>query len=342
LNLLITGSRGFIGSCLTARATDFRQNVISLDDQSRGLNDVKSIEPNHKFIAYDCREGVAPILDEFEFPPKDIGMRQTEQNTKEVIFKSFPCDAVIHLAAGTGSLSRPYEELCELNIDMTKRIYADAVSRGVKVFVFPTTSLVEGVPDAPYVRSKQDAMDWLTAQNDDIKVIPLQFYNVTGAYADFSEHRKLEVHIIPVMLEKFMRNETFVVNGDDYPDTIDGTPGRDFSNVINSNVINVCDSILKLIDIQLHSPFKTNKPIKIGTGVTTTTKQMIDMFDKYMEPKFGRKLKWEAGPRRAYDCGSLRCDQPYLNIIADDVVDINTSLKGELDALLKVVYNHKC
>jgi len=334
LNLLVTGSAGFIGSCLVARATEDGHSVISLDDQSRGLNDVKSIVEDHKFIRHDCREGIAPILDEFSYSPV-IGARQILGNNTGV-----PCDVVVHLAAGTGSLSRPYEELCELNIDMTKRIYADAVSRGVKVFVFPTTSLVEGVPDAPYVRSKQDAMDWLMGQNDGINVIGLQFYNVTGAYNSFSEHRKLEVHIIPIMLEKFMNDETFIVNGGDY-DTVDGTPGRDFSNVKN-----VCDAILTLSEIQLSkTPFKMNKPIKIGTGVTTTTKQMIDMFDAYMEPKFGKKLKWEIGPRRAYDCGSLRCDQPYLQIMAtkrsfEDVVGIEESLQDELDALLKVVYKY--
>jgi len=330
MNLLITGSAGFIGSCLVARATDEGHSVISLDDQSRGLNDVRSVE--HKFIRHDCREGIAPILDEF-----DLG--NIELHTGRSLNREKSIDVCVHLAAGTGSLSRPYEELCELNIDMTKRVYADAVSRGVKVFVFPTTSLVEGVPDAPYVRSKQDAMDWLCAQDDGINIVPLQFYNVTGAYNDFSEHRKLEVHIIPIMLEKFMNDETFIVNGGDY-DTVDGTPGRDFSNVKN-----VCDAILTLSEIQLSkTPFKMNKPIKIGTGVTTTTKQMIDMFDAYMEPKFGRKLKWEIGERRAYDCGSLRCDQPYLQIMAtkrsfEDVVGIEESLQDELDALLKVVYN---
>ena len=332
MNILVTGSKGFIGSCLTAIATEDGHNVLSLDDQSRGLNDVKSVSEGHRFIAHDCREGIAPILDEYA----DIPVLSREGG---IAFhgKGDPINVAVHLAAGTGSLSRPYSELCELNIDMTKKVYQDAVEHGVKVFVFPTTSLVEGVPDAPYVKSKQDAMDWLIAQNDDIKIVPLQFYNVTGAYNGFSEHRKLEVHIVPVMLEKFMKDDTFIVNGDDY-DTVDGTPGRDFSNVIN-----VCESILKLSSIQLNSDtsFKANKPIKIGTGVITTTKQMIDMFDAYMEPKFGRKLKWEIGGRRDYDCGWLKCDQPYMNILVDEVFNIKWSIQDELETLLKAVYKYE-
>lgn len=320
---LITGVRGFIGSCLVARATDFGHTIIGLDDCSRGLNNVESIS-EAKFIKHDCREGIGSILDEYE------GL-EYQTSTFAHNFGGKP-DFVCHLAAGTGSLSRPYEELCELNIDMTKRVYKDAVEHGIKCFVFPTTSLVEGVPDSPYVRSKQDAIDWLISQDDDINLIPLQLYNVTGSYADFSEHRKLEVHIIPIMLEKYMRNEVFIVNGKNY-DTPDGSPGRDFSNVVD-----VCDAILDLVHIQLKEfPFKTNKPIKIGTGMITTTLQMIDMFNNIVEPLFGRKLKFDFGERRAYDCGWLRCDQPYLHLLKNPTM-IQESLKDEVETLLRVVY----
>lgn len=329
MNLLITGNMGFIGSCLTSVAIREAQEVIGLDDLSRGLNNVR-LETSAKFIAHDCREGIAPILDEL----KEIAGRASVKYNLSLSKDYCPIDAVVHLAAGTGSLSRPFSELCELNIDMTKKIYHDAVEHGVKVFVFPTTSLVEGVPDAPYVQSKQQAMDWLLSQNDDINIIGLQFYNVTGAYNDFSEHRKLEVHIIPKMLEAYIRDETFIINGDDY-DTVDGTPGRDYSNVVD-----VCYSILDLIDVQLSDhPFSVNKPIKLGTGEVTTTKQMIELFNAFMEPKFNKKLKWEVGPRRAFDCGSLKCDQPYLHILTSPTL-IEESLTDELTALLKVVYGY--
>ena len=102
MNLLVTGSAGFIGSCLVARATEDGHSVISLDDQSRGLNDVRSVE--HKFIRHDCREGIAPILDEF-----DLG--NIELQTGKSLNREKSIDVCVHLAAGTGSLSRPYEEL---------------------------------------------------------------------------------------------------------------------------------------------------------------------------------------------------------------------------------------
>lgn len=331
MKILVTGAKGFIGSCLTSLATTFGNEVIAVDDLSRGLNDVQSVK-EAKFIPFDCREGIAPILDE-EFIKKEIASLKVGSERVETTYQ--PVDVVVHLAAGTGSLSRPYEELVELNVEMTKRIYRDCVEKGVKVFVFPTTSLVEGCPDAPYVKSKQDAMDWLCAQNDDIKLVPLQFYNVTGAYNGFSEHRKLEVHIVPVMLEKFMNKAPFIINGDTY-DTVDGTPGRDFSNVRD-----VCTSILQLAAIQVsQTPFKINKPIKLGTGVITTTLQMIKLFNEYMSPRFGRELDWEIGPIRPYDCGWLRCDQPYLHILTFGYpAPIRLSLYEELGALLKVVYN---
>jgi UDP-glucose 4-epimerase len=308
MRILISGTRGFIGSVLMTRAKEAGHFAYGLDDYSRGLNDTATKK-------WDCRQGVKEIFDEFTV------------NVNEP-----PFDAVVHLAAGTGSLSRPYEELCELNIDMTKKIYLESVEAGIPVFAFPTTSLVEGVPDSPYVRSKQDAMDWLLSKNDNINKIPLQFYNVTGAYNDFSEIRKLEVHIVPIMIECFMNNKPFIINGDKY-DTVDGTPGRDFSNVID-----VSDFILHLCRVQLERPFKSGGVIKVGTGQITTALQMVEMFNEIVVPRFGRKLEYEIGPERAYDCGWLRCDQPYLSIVKKPIL-IKQSLRSEVDTILRKVYN---
>lgn len=307
MKLLITGGRGFIGSVLSLVARERGHKIIAVDDYSRGLND-------NPCITWDCRQGISHILDEFTYNKSDA-----------------PFDAVVHLAAGTGSLSRPYEELVELNVEMTKKVYFDAVEHNVKTFVFPTTSLVEGVPDAPYVRSKQDAMDWIMSRNDGINIIGLQFYNVTGSYNRFSEIRKLEVHIVPIMLECFMNNKPFVINGDQY-DTLDGTPGRDFSNVVD-----VSEFILHLIGIQKISPFKSGGVIKVGTGRITTAKQMVDIFNKWAQPKFNKILQYEIGPIRPYDCGWLRCDQPYLHIFKKPR-DIETSLVDELNVLLAEIY----
>lgn len=325
MNYLVTGAKGFIGSCLSALLNDWGENVIALDDLSRGLNDITK-EEGVKFIPYDCREGIAAILDEY----KDLNL----QGTRPQDFSVNPgVDIVVHLAAGTGSLGRPYEELCELNIDMTKKIYKDAVEHGVKVFVFPTTSLVEGCPDAPYVKSKQDAMDWLCAQNDNITILPLQFYNVTGAYGYFTEHRKLEVHIIPIMLECFMSNKPFIINGSEY-NTVDGTPGRDYSNVED-----ICTFIKDVSEDLVKHPVKITKPIKLGTGKVTTALQLVQMFNEYVYPRFGRKLEYEFGPIRPYDCAYLQCDQPYLHVYQGYATSIEDSLTSELNALLKVVYN---
>lgn len=336
MNVLITGAKGFIGSCLSAFLQHTGVGVIAVDNLSRGLNNVEKLGAYNseifKFIAYDCIDGISEILDENYLTPylrsESIGVRGLGNSNLSGI------DAVVHLAAGTGSLDRPYEELCKLNIDMTKKVYNDTVKAGIPVFVFPTTSLVEGegCADAPYVKSKQDAMDWLIAQNDPISVVPLQFYNVTGAYQGFTEHRQKEVHIIPKMMEAAMNGDTFVINGNDY-DTSDGTPGRDYTNVVD-----VCTAIKRLILIQLsNSPFKLKAPIKLGTGRVTTTAQMLSIFNSYTFTKFGKTASFRFGKRRAYDCGWLKCDQPYLRCITD-ITDIRWSVCDEIDALAKAVY----
>jgi UDP-glucose 4-epimerase len=310
MRILVTGSRGFIGSILMARGKEQGHRMTGVDDFSRGLNEMPSLK-------FDCRNGVSQILDEFTYS-------STEP----------PFEAIVHLAAGTGSLDRPYEELVELNVEMTKKIFAEAVSYGVKVFAFPTTSLVEGVPDSPYVRSKQDAMDWLLgrAGMHNIRLIPMQFYNVTGGYKNYSEIRQREVHIVPTMLEKFIKNEPFIINGGDY-DTLDGTPGRDFSNVNQ-----VTDFILHLVYTQLRSSFLCGGVIKIGTGCITTALEMVNHFNSIVNSLgFLTELHHEIGPKRAFDCAYLRCDQPYLHVFRPPVLAAQ-SLKEELQVLLQEVY----
>jgi len=279
--IVITGAKGFIGSCLSVMAARHGR-VLALDDESRGLNDVQAVDNVH-YVKHDCRGGIGEAV-------AAMALRE-------------PISAVVHLAAGTGSLDRPYEELVELNVEMTKRVYHDAVTLGEKAFVFPTTSLALGVPDSPYVRSKEDAFEWLKNVDERRIGIPLRFFNVIGAYRGRTEVRQREVHIIPTMLEAWRKGKPFVINGTDY-DTEDGTPSRDFTNVVD-----IVSHILHLIYLKLNNAL-TIKPARdgafwLGTGQSTTVLQMVDLFKHW----WAADIEVEFGPRRAFDCGVLKVDQ---------------------------------
>jgi UDP-glucose 4-epimerase len=288
MRIIVTGAAGFIGSVLSLRAMEKGHTVLALDDLSRGLNDIRNVATSSiTFVRHDCRGGI------FE-------ARRVWSGAADSV------DAVVHLAAGTGSLDRPLEELRGLNVEMTKRVYEDAVALGAKVFAFPTTSLALGVPDSPYVISKEEAFQWVKAQTR-VPVLPLRFFNVAGAYKRFSEFRKHEVHIIPRLVDCYRSGGDFVINGDDY-DTVDGTPSRDFVNVLD--VVETILHGLGLVASGIEPPKQVDGAVWIGTGRTMTALQTMRVFEQYVG-----NVGWKIGPRRAFDVGELRCPPAAVDFV---------------------------
>jgi len=272
MRLIVTGSAGFIGSILCRRAAEDGHVVLALDDESRGLNPVWTV-PGVDYRRFDC----------LAFPPPGIGA----------------VDAVVHLAAGTGSLTRPLDELRRLNVTMTQRVFEGALTLGAKVFAWPTTSLALEVPDSPYVQSKEEALKWLLARPERKSVLPLRFFNVTGAYKGFSEFRQHEVHILPSLVAAYRNGTPFPINGADYH-TADGTSSRDFVHVLD-----VVDYMLHWIERQAGGEAPVPGPdgaVWVGTGRATTVGQLIRLFQQFIGP-----VQTAAFPRRAFDAGGLHC-----------------------------------
>ncbi len=275
MRIVCTGARGFIGSVLTKRAMELGHEVWALDDESRGLNDTTFA--GDRYVKHDCLGGFGEAV-------------------------RTPVDAVVHLAALTGELQRPMEELMLYNHEMMLRVYRDALHYGAKAFVFPTTSLALGVPDSGYVISKEAALRTLIEHDRDHKIaIPLRFFNVAGEYKGLTEHRRNEVHILYKLVESAIKNQRFVINGQDY-ETVDGTPSRDFVNVLD-----VVEYILYMIQRKLdgHAPAVAHDgAVWLGTGVLTTAMQVVDIFEQYQPCVIDTYV----GPRRSFDCGSLIVD----------------------------------
>lgn len=306
MRILITGSRGFIGSVLTQRALDGGHQVIAVDNGDRGLNQVKKLQFGLTLVKKDCREGVSDLL------------------------KNEPCDAIVHLAAGTGSLSRPYEELVDLNINMTQTLYKNACEHNVPAFVYPMTSLSldPDLKDAPYVKSKQDGMDWLLSQVGVTQVIPFMFCNQAGGYKGLTEYRKKEVHVGPMLLDCYLKKIPFVINGDNY-DTLDGTPARDYVNVVNTADF-IINEIRKNNSGQLQA---YEGPLFLGTGEVTTTLQLVKYFREVIGP-----LAVEVGPRRAYDTGFIQCDSSVLqDFCGDKLIYAKKTYTEEWTTLLELL-----
>lgn len=285
MRIIVTGVRGFIGSVLAKRATELGHTVYGIDDESRGLNDPSFLGEN--YFKHDCLGGILEVF----------------QGQRPKI------DAVAHLAALTGELQRPIDELNLYNVHMMERVYADALTLGAKAFVFPTTSLALGVPDSGYVISKEAALKSLLFRDFEKKIaIPLRFFNVCGSYKGLTEFRKNEVHIVYKVVQAFMEqgllppgeNKPFLINGSDY-DTKDGTPSRDFVNVLD-----VVEYILRLVENKLtgFDPQPASDGATwLGTGKLTTALDVVNIAEQYLGD-----LKYTIGPRRSFDCGALHVD----------------------------------
>lgn len=283
MRVVVTGAAGFIGAVFCRRAAEEGHDVFALDDRSRGLNPVWDLS-DVTFIEHDCRDGL----------------------TKATL--PIPIDVVVHLAAGTGSLHRPIDELRDLNVKMTQRVFHDALSLGTKVLVFPTTSLAVGVPDSPYVISKEEGLTWLRENVPDrelMRLLLLRLFNVAGAYKGFTERRKNEVHMIPTMAQAFLDGTRFVINGNDYSDnglddSEDRSPARDYVHVVD-----VVDYVMSLVRKRVHGEpivVEDDQAVWVGTGRPTTVRQAVQIFRQWVG-----SLDTEYGPRRPFDAGFLRC-----------------------------------
>jgi len=273
--MIVTGSRGFIGSVFALRAIERGHRVLALDDESRGENDIAE-RIGSSYLKYDCARGICGAL--------------------EQVAPGAQVDVVAHFAAATGSLDRPLAELLELNVDMTRHVYQDALTLNAKTFLWPTTSLALGVPDSPYVESKERALAMLKEVDQAARIsVPLRFFNVAGAYKGLSEFRKQEVHLIPTLARLHASGEALTINGDDY-DTVDGTPSRDFVHVLD-----VVEYLLDMAEGAAVVPCHDDGAVWLGTGYATTVKQVVALYEQFV----GDDVDVKIGPRRAFDCGSL-------------------------------------
>lgn len=294
MKIVITGAKGFVGSVFSLRAIERGHHVLGLDDESRGLNPIGSLIGD-SYQRFDCSEGLGDA----------VAGRDWES-----------IDVVVHLAAATGSLDRPLDELRAMNVGMTQKVYADALRLGAKRFLWPTTSLALGVPDSPYVESKEEALRWLREVDKHAAIsLPLRFFNMAGAYKGLTELRKNEVHLIPTMFQAWRDHKEFTVNGTDYP-TADGTPSRCLVHILDAveYLLDIIEEKIKVVPhgqtgisrVDPRTGLSVDPPaddaIWVGHGRATTVQQAIAIFEQFM----GR-LTVRVGPRRAFDCAGLEC-----------------------------------
>lgn len=225
ITVLVVGGAGYIGTHMVAALLEAGNQVVTIDNLSRGHRDLL---PGGTFIQGDI--GDRTLLDR--------------------IFATYPIDAVMHFAAYSQvgeSVSSPllyYQN----NVAATLSLIDTMVRHDVRRFIFSSTAAVYGEPESvpitenhrlcptnPYGATKM-MVERMLADCDHahgLKSICLRYFNAAGAdeKGRMGERHSPETHLIPLVLEVATgRRGRINIFGDDYP-TPDGTCVRDYVHV---------------------------------------------------------------------------------------------------------------
>lgn len=274
MKYLITGGAGFIGSHLVQELVDKGEDVVVIDDLSRG-----------------DMERLSGVKDKIRFVKGNV--RDLELLKKE--FKGV--DFVLHHAALISvpeSLEKP-EMYKEINVLGTKNVLEAARLNRVKRVVFSSSAAVYGdtevlpvkestelKPLSPYAEFKIEGEKLCREyhQKHGLKTIIFRYFNAFGPGQDPKSEYAV---VIPLFIKRVLNNKTPTIYGD-------GEQTRDFvfvGNIVNAN----------LLALKTENKEVFGTPINIGSGKETSVNQLLRLVNKNL----GKEVKPEFAPERKGD-----------------------------------------
>jgi len=221
---LVTGGAGYIGSAFVEQCLAAGEDVVVLDDLSRGHRG--AVDPGATF--YEGRTG-------------DRGLVARIAREHEI-------DACVHFAAFAyvgESVTEP-ARYYDNNFTQAQVLFETLVGAGVKRVVFSSTCATYGVPREVPIRETHpqwpiNPYGWsklfverMLADFDrayDLKFVALRYFNAAGATTLRGENHAPETHLIPLALAAAAGlRPKLSVFGTDYP-TPDGTAVRDYIHI---------------------------------------------------------------------------------------------------------------
>ena len=228
MKVLITGSNGYIGSCLFNFLIKKNFQVLGID---------KNI--NNSFV--NGKQVKCNILN--------------YAKTKNII-KNYRPDTIIHLA-GESTLDNIKEvnKYKKNNIEVTVNIAKICKYLVIKKLIFSSTAAVYKESKKPIVESfiKKPNNIYgktkLIAENKLIKIlrktetkfIIFRFFNVCSSLGNVGENHSPETHLVPLITQKFYERKKILIYGNNFK-TKDKTCIRDYIHIKD-----VCNAFLKAI-----------------------------------------------------------------------------------------------
>jgi UDP-glucose 4-epimerase len=282
--ILVTGGAGYVGS-FTVRALAARgEDVVVLDDLSRGHR--KAVPPG------------VPL----------VKARIQDRARVRRVLRSRPFDTILHFAAFAYVGESMEDPLLywHNNVEGTLRLLEEAVAAGVEGLVFSSSCTVYGTPKgsrvpettprhpvSAYGRTKAACELMLEdlAAAGRLRSFRLRYFNAAGAAPDGSlgEDHDPETHLLPLALRAAMRGTSLTIHGTDWP-TADGTCIRDYVHVED-----LAQAHVAAVDrLRGGSP---GGALNLGTGRGASVLEVVAA----AEAVTGRRVRTSPGTRRAGD-----------------------------------------
>jgi UDP-glucose 4-epimerase len=308
MKLLVTGGAGYIGSVVAHQLLERGDEVVVLDDVSRG---------HLAAVPEDARHLDVSLAD--------------EAATRAALAEGF--DGVLHFAAlalVAESVAHP-ERYHRGNVVGTLNLLDAMREAGVPRLVFSSTCAVYGEPDEvpmpetlrtepvnAYGNSKLavDRMISDECRAHGVGAVSLRYFNVAGASGRFGEDHHPETHLIPLVLQAAAGTRPHVsVFGTDYP-TPDGTAVRDYIHVEDLGRAHLL--ALDAIEPSRHRIYN------LGNGLGFSVKQVIEAARRVT----GREIPVNEEPRRPGDPAQLVASSERIR------ADLGWEPEQDLDAMI--------
>jgi len=263
--ILITGCSGYIGSHLC-----------------------KLLENDYEIHGLDIKEPQVPVK---KFYQVDITRLFTIPDQTE------PYDAVIHLAAlvNIGESEQIPMLYYFTNLNGTTNVINKVPAKN---FIFASTGAAEGCASAYGIskRAAEDCVREMCTTHKPMDYTIFRFYNVIGSHYGI---QPTNPDGLMYNLIKSKNTGSFTIFGNDYKESWDGTPVRDYVHVME-----ICTAI----KLAIETP--SNKVESLGHGVGHTVQEMVNIFQEVNDCNFEVKI----GPRRKGDLPSsvLEDVSPYM------------------------------
>ena len=278
MKILITGSSGYIGSCIY----EFLKKKYDLIGIDKKKNRIKKQNFSHIDIL-------------------------NKKKLNDFFKKNLDIKTIIHLAGEStiDNISNKSNYI-KNNIQVTKNIVEVMKKYQINNIIFSSTAAVyqstnEKItekkivkPNNIYGKTKLDCEKLIKKEN--FNYLIFRFFNVCGSYFEkkVGEMHLPETHLIPIVINKLLKNEKIKIYGSNYK-TKDGTCIRDYIHIKD-----LCNA--HYLALKKFNNKKFNEIINLGTGKGFSTLEIIKAAQK-----ISNKLNFKFVSNRYGDSPKLVC-----------------------------------